>query len=119
MDYYWIPRDAEEGDDMRNAATELRRAILDAKIIAADIWFANLKETGSSRIQEITLYEDSTEEELEEFWSKLDFTYDPSGDDMKYMYGKVWLDGCASLERSEYGGVDGWVHNSPPKRETT
>ena len=101
---------------MKNAATELRDALDgESRMIGADIEII-LKDD----VNEITLYEDFTEEELEEFWSKLDVEYD-SGYGTQYVFGKVWLKDGGFLERREYDGSEWWTHQPldlPPARPT-
>ena len=103
-----------------NALKELKRhlRIYNVKIAAADIEFYNYDEGGKSVF--FTLYEDFTEEELEEFLNKLDFTYNAQYC-TQYLHGIVWLDNGEWLERR---GADatGWTitgYPEMPKRETT
>jgi hypothetical protein len=62
----------------------------------------------------IILKVNHTDDDLEEFRTKLDFKYD-SGYGGQELYGTVWLDDGTWLSRGEYDGSEWWEHHACPE----
>lgn len=101
-----------------NAKIELQTVLdnLSAKVVCAQIYY---QPNFFSRMDDeeedkgITLRVGHTEQELQDFLDKLDFTYD-DGYGGQELFGKVWLTDGVWLTRGEYDGSEWWdIHQYP------
>lgn len=72
-------------------------------------------DTDSDNLEErpIVLKQNHTEQDYQEFLSKLDFDYD-AGYGLQEIFGSVLLDNQTWLERGEYDGSEWWnIHRYP------
>lgn len=61
-----------------------------------------------------TLHVNHSEEQLTDFLTSLDFSYD-NGYGGQELYGTVWLEDGTWLSRGEYDGSEWWQHNKVPE----
>lgn len=94
-----------------NAKKELLRAVGDEKIICAEIEFYPFYEDKEAKLR---LKKGHSTEELFNFFNQLDFEYD-NGYGTQELYGIVWLEDEAWLERGEYDGSEWWSYEKCPE----
>jgi len=97
-----------------NAKEELLSKLKDKpKIKCAKIFNGNIWDEEDDR-KEITLKVNHIENDWIVFLNNLDFNYD-SGYGGQELFGLVWLEDGAWLERFEYDGSEHWVYKDYPK----
>ena len=106
---------------MTNAKQELLKILKDkSKIKCAYIHDDNgysFDEDEQDQIKKVILPLNYTEEQLNEFYKKLDFNYD-SGYGGQELFGNVWLEDDTWLSRGEYDGSEWWDYKKMPKEPT-
>lgn len=103
-----------------NARRELEMLLsqLSAKLKCATIRKVDIDDWISYSLESpegnIILKEGYTPEELTEFMNKIDFEYD-AGWGAQELYGFVWFEDGAWLERGEYDGSEWWEYKCTPE----
>ena len=102
-------------DSTMNAKEELITILETSKkrgfyLVCADITYEDSHGDGNTSHQ---LQHHHTGEELDRFYSSLNFNYN-NGYGTRYLYGTVWLTYGVWLERWEYDGSEGWELKTCP-----
>jgi len=101
---------------MINAKQELIEFLTENQLtmVCADIEFEWYDKTiNQYKDRPIRLPFNFTAEELESFYTELDFEYE-AGYGVQHLFGTIWLDNGEWLERYEYDGSEHWEYKSMP-----
>lgn len=98
----------------RNAMTELMAVLAKIKVkMKCAIISMGLDMSWEEDVEKIALKLNYSDEELQQFFEKLDLTYD-AGYGGQELFGTVWLEDGTWLSRGEYDGSEWWEHNVLP-----
>lgn len=95
-----------------NAKQELIRAIAENKVKCVSIVFGDSCQDEDNT--HIILKVEHSEEDYNNFLSKLDFDYD-NGYGGQNLFGTIWLTNNTWLSRGEYDGSEWWNHHVIPE----
>jgi hypothetical protein len=99
---------------MRNAKKELLSDLNGEKPLCATIEYVPFNWEGIVVNTFINLKVGYTQQDWEEFLTKLDFEYD-DGYGAQELFGMVWVNNKVWLYRDEYDGSEWWVHSTYPE----
>ena len=101
---------------MKNAKEEFLEQVEAKRVLCCEIGTNEHfdEETGEFVKDTIILKKGYSEEDLQEFLQKIDFSYD-NGYGGQELFGVIWYKDNTWSERGEYDGAEWWEYKSCPK----